>query len=178
MVIRVVTQARIAQLEHDARTAREQARQTSGAANEAFGRQVRELYAATGRAERAEAATSEVGVVLSLAMAELSAAQQELLLKDIEIRRLREELEGASMEGQTLTVLLHYGEPHTIYASREDAHADTAAHGMPADHVWKPCGEQPAAEFKWRCEAFIYNASSNGFRRAYVPAAKPVEGAA
>ncbi|MFC8239495.1 hypothetical protein [Streptomyces chartreusis] len=178
MVIRVVTRARLTQLEHDARTAREQAHEINGAASEAFGEHVRELYAATDRAERAEAATSEVGVVLSLAMEELSAAQQELLLKDIEIRRLRDELAGASIEGQTLTVLLHYGEPHTIYASREDAHADTGTHGMPADHVWKPCGEHPAAEFTWRCEAFIYNAASNGFRRAYVPAPKPVEGAA
>ncbi|SEC64643.1 hypothetical protein [Streptomyces sp. PAN_FS17] len=178
MVIRIVTQARITQLEHDARVAREQAREISGAASEAFGEHVRELYAATDHAERAETATTEVGVILSFAMKELSAAQQELLLKDVEIRRLRRELEGASMEGRTLTVLLHYGEPHTIYASREDAHADTGTHGMPADHVWKPCGERPAAEFKWRCEAFIYNAVSNGFRRAYVPAAKPVEGAA
>lgn len=177
-MIQIVTAARLERLEADAREARDHARQASGAANEAFGQHVRELYAATDRAERAEATTTEVGVILSLAMKELSAAQQELLLKDIEIRRLREELAGTSMEGQTLTVLLHYGEPHTIYASREDAHADTGTHGMPADHVWKPCGEHPAAEFKWRCETFIYNAASNGFRRAYVPAPKPVEGAA
>ncbi|MEU1256632.1 hypothetical protein ABZ445_25425 [Streptomyces chartreusis] len=178
MAIRIVTRARITQLEHDARTAHEQAQEISGAASEAFGERVRELYAATDRAERTEAATSEVGVILSLAMKELSAAQQELLLKDIEIRRLREELAGASMEGRSLTVLLHYGEPHAVYASREDAHADTATHGMPADHVWKPCGEHPAAEFKWRCETFIYNAASNGFRLAYISAAKPMEGAA
>ena len=178
MVIRVVTRARIDRLERDAHTAREHARQTSGAANEAFGEHVRELHAATDRAERAEAATTEVGLILSLAIKELSAAQQELLLKDIEIARLRRELEGESMEGRTLTVLLHYGEPHTVYASREDAHADTGTHGMPADHVWKPCGEHPAAAFKWRCEAFIYNAASNGFRRAHTPAAKPMEGAA
>ncbi|MFD5014613.1 hypothetical protein [Streptomyces chartreusis] len=177
-MIQIVTAARLERLETDASKAREHARQTSGAATEAFGRHVRELYAATDRAERAETATTEVGLILSLAMKELSAAQQELLLKNIEIARLRRELAGTSMEGQTLTVLLHYGEPHTIYASREDAHADTSTHGMPADHVWKPCGEHPAAEFTWRCEAFIYNAASNGFRRAYVPAAKPVEGAA
>jgi hypothetical protein len=177
-MIRIVTRARIARLENEARAAVEQARQISGAANEAFGRHVRELSAATDRAERAEATTTEVGALLARAMEELSAAQQELLLRDIEIRKLRQEREGASLEGRTLTVLLHYGEPHTIYATREEAHADTATHGMAADHVWKPCDERPASAFKWRCETFIYNAASNGFRRAEMSVPKPVEGAA
>ncbi|MEU6420230.1 hypothetical protein [Streptomyces spiralis] len=177
-MIRIVTAGRLARLEHEAHAAYEHARQTSGAANEAFGQHVRELYAVTDRAERAEATTDEVSAILSRAMQELSAAQRELLLKDIEIRRLREELKREPLEGQTLTVLLHYGEPHTIYASREDAHADTATHGASPEDWWSPCGERPAAEFKWRCEAFIYNPASNGFRRAYMPAAKPVEGAA
>ncbi|MFF5984979.1 hypothetical protein ACFY78_39710 [Streptomyces olindensis] len=177
-MIRIVTQARIAQLEHDARAAYEHARQTSGSANEAFGRHVRELYAITDRAERAEATTAEVGALLARAMEELSAAQQELLLKDVEIRRLRAELEGESVEGRTLTVLLHYGEPHTVYASREDAYADTATHGVAPDAVWVPSGERPAAECEWRCEAFIYDAASNGFRRAHMPVPKPVGEAA
>ncbi|WP_330469343.1 hypothetical protein OG547_35610 (plasmid) [Streptomyces longwoodensis] len=168
-MIRIVTRARVAQLEHAVRSAAEHARQTSGAANEAFGRHVRDLYAATERAERAEATTTEVGTLLAHAMAELSAAQQELLLRDIEIRRLRQELEGESMEGRTLTVLLHYGEPHTVYASREDAYADTATHGV-APGTWVPGDERPVGEVAWRCEAFIYDAASNGFRRAYVPA--------
>ncbi|WMD09766.1 hypothetical protein [Streptomyces sp. FXY-T5] len=176
-MIRIVTQARIEQLEHDFRSACELARQTSGAANEAFGRHVRELYTATDRAERAEATTTEVSALLARALEELSAAQQELLLKDIEIRRLREELEGESMEGRTLTVLLHYGEPHTVYASREDAYADTATHGADPEG-WVPAGERPASAAEWRCEAFIYNAASNGFRRAYKPDPKPIEGAA
>ncbi|MGY9067967.1 hypothetical protein [Streptomyces sp. CAS3] len=128
--------------------------------------------------ERAEATTDEVGVLLSGAMKELSISRQELLLKDIAIGRLREELEAEPVEGQSLTVLLHHGEPHTIYASREDAHADTATHGMPADHVWKPCDDRPPAAFTWRCEAFIYNSFSNGFRRLHMPAAKQIEGAA
>ncbi|MEU0390004.1 hypothetical protein [Streptomyces chartreusis] len=177
-MIRIVTQARVERLEREARAACEHARQTSGAANEAFGRHVRELYAATDRAERAEASASEVGKILAGAMEELCAAQQELLLKDVEIRRLRAELEGESLEGRTLTVLLHYGEPHTVYASREDAYADTATHGAAPDAVWVPSGERPAAECKWRCEAFIYNADSNGFRRAHMPAPKPVGEAA
>ncbi|MGW5332445.1 hypothetical protein [Streptomyces bauhiniae] len=146
-MIRIVTRSRITQLEEDAR-------------------------AATDRAERAEAATSEVGVILAQAMRELSGAQQELLLKDIEIRRLREELGRGPVEGETLTVLLHHGEPHTIYASRADAYADTATHGAQADQVWQRCDERPAAAFTWRCEPFIYNAASNGFRRLHMPAEK------
>ncbi|MEU5794288.1 hypothetical protein ABZ800_12285 [Streptomyces sp. NPDC047813] len=137
--------------------------------------QIGELEAAL---ERAEATTDEVGVLLSSAMKELSISRQELLLKDIAIGRLREELEAEPVERQSLTVLLHHGEPHTIYASREDAHADTATHGLPADHVWKPCDERPASAFTWRCEAFIYNSASNGFRRLHMPALKQIEGAA
>ncbi|MGW0413187.1 hypothetical protein ACWDZX_18120 [Streptomyces collinus] len=177
-MIRIITSARLAQLEDDAHTACAEARQSSEAANEAFARHVRELYAATDRAERAEATTTEVGVLLAGAVRELSAAQQELLLKDIEIRRLREELERGPSEGATLTVLMHRGEPRAVYASREDAHADTATHGLPADHVWRPCDERPASAFTWRCEAFIYNATSNGFHRPYSSVPRTLGGAA
>ncbi|MFI9825487.1 hypothetical protein ACIHFC_34365 [Streptomyces sp. NPDC052013] len=172
--MRIVTAGRLRRLKQDAEQARSRARKVQEQANAAWSRHVRELYAVTDRAERAEATTSEVAEILARAMEELSAAQQELLLKDIEIRRLREELEGEPLEGRTLTVLLHYGEPHTIYASREDAYADTATHGGPPDGVWRPCDERPAAEFKWRCEAFIYDAGSNGFRRAFMPAPEPI----
>jgi hypothetical protein len=176
-VIRIVTAGRLCQLEETADEARGRAREVQAQADTAWSRHVRELYAVTDRAERAETATSEVGEMLARAMEELSAAQQELLLKDIEIRRLREELEDESMEGRTLTVLLHYGEPHTVYASREDALADTATHGADPDG-WVPSGERPPSESMWRCEAFIYNAASNGFRRANLPDPKPIEGAA
>jgi hypothetical protein len=176
-VIRLVAASRLCQLEQDAEQARSRASEVQAQADAALGRHVQELSAATGRAERAEAATSEVGEILARALEEPAAAQQELLLKDIEIRRLREELEGESMKGRTLTVLLHYGEPHIVYASREDAYADTATHGADSA-AWVPSGERPAAECEWRCEAFIYNAASNGFRRAHTPAPKPIEGAA
>jgi hypothetical protein len=177
-VIRIVTTARITRLEQEAHTAKEHARQASVSASEESSRHARELHAASDRAEQAEAATAEVGAILGRAMEELSTAQQELLLKDIEIRRLRQELKGDSLEGRTLTVLLHHGEPHTIYASLRDAHADTATHGGAPNTVWAPCGERPATEFTWRCEAFIYDAASNGFRRAYMPAPRLEKGAA
>ncbi|MFE2987964.1 hypothetical protein [Streptomyces sp. NPDC059262] len=176
-MIRIVTTPRLESLEYASRTAREHVREVAGAANEAFGEHVRDLYATTDRAERAEATTDEVAAILKRAMEELAAAQQELLLKDIEIRRLREELDGEPVEGQTLTVLLHYGEPHTIYRSREDAKGDTATHGVPAG-AWVPSDERPTAAVQWRLDAFIYDAGSNGFRRAFMPAPEPVGGAA
>ncbi|MFB8750937.1 hypothetical protein [Streptomyces parvulus] len=172
-MIRITTRARRAELESEGRAAREYARQTSAVENEAFVRHLRELAALTERAGRATAATSEVGVILSRAMAELSDSEQQLLLRGVEIRRLREELNRRPRADETVTVLLHHGEPHAVYASREDAHADTATHGWPADHVWKPCDERPAAAFTWRCEAFTYDPATNGFHRSHrsVPAA-------
>lgn len=130
------------------------------------------------RADRSEAAASESGVLFSHAVEELSAAQQELLLREIEIRRLREELRGMPVEGRTLMVLLHHGEPHTIYASREDAYADTATHGVPAGTRWVPSAERTTAACTWCLETFIYHPESRGFRRVHMPARKPVGGAA
>ncbi|MFF9896151.1 hypothetical protein [Streptomyces longispororuber] len=172
-MIRILTKSRLERLLGQVRTARE----VSSAVNAASARHFRELYAAAGRTERAEATAAEVGEILSGALQELAAAQQELLLKDIAIRRLRAELEGGALEGRALTVLMHYGEPHSVYASREDAHADTAAHGV-APERWVTGGERPAREVRWRCEAFIFDARANGFRRACAPSAAAVGGAA
>ncbi|MFJ6062964.1 hypothetical protein ACIQHU_07995 [Streptomyces tendae] len=77
-----------------------------------------------------------------------------------------------------MTVLMHHGEPHAVYASRKDAHADTATHGYPADHVWTPCDERPAAAFTWRCEAFTYNPASHGFHRVSWAVPRALDGAA
>ncbi|SED56499.1 hypothetical protein SAMN05216532_4954 [Streptomyces sp. 2231.1] len=177
-MIRLVTAGRLRRLREDADQARMDARAAQGQANAAWSQHVRELYAVTDRAERAEAATSEVGVILARAMQQLSATEQELLLKAIEIRRLRTELEAGPVEGSALTVLLHYGEPHTVYATREDALADTATHGVPTGTPWGPADEHPASASMWRLAAFIYHADSKGFRRAQMPTPRPVEGAA
>ncbi|MEU1197481.1 hypothetical protein ABZ446_14780 [Streptomyces sp. NPDC005813] len=175
-MIRIVTAARLERLEADAVAAGEHARQASTDANEAYGEHVRALYAVTDRAERAEADAFEVSGFLAAALAELSAAQQELLLKDVEIRGLREELEQARQAGP-LFLLMRYGEPHTIYRSRADAYADTATHGAPADG-WVPSDERPAREITWRIEAFIPEGSASGFRRVFQPAPEPIGGAA
>ncbi|MBD0423492.1 hypothetical protein H0H10_30790 [Streptomyces sp. TRM S81-3] len=177
-MIRIVTAGRMHRLEQAAEHARDRARDVQGQADAAWGRHVREVWELTARAERAEATTSEVGTLLARAVEEVSAAQQELLLKDIEIRRLREQLRRGPVEGDTLTVLMHYGEPHTVYASREDAYADTATHGVPAGTPWVPAGERPASASTWCIAAFIYDASCNGFRRAFTPAPKALGEAA
>lgn len=177
-MIRLVTAGRLRWLSEDAEQARARAREVQVQAGVAWSEHVRELYAVTDRAERAETVVSELDEILARAVEELSDAQQELLLKDIEIHRLRQELVAAPVEGETLTLLLHHGEPHTIYASREDARAGTATHGAPPDAVWQRADERPVAAFTWRIEAFIYNAASNGFRRAHTPPARPVQGAA
>ncbi|MFJ8596171.1 hypothetical protein [Streptomyces sp. NPDC093598] len=172
-MIRIVTRARLTQLEDDARAAAEQARE----AGEAVGRHVRELHATTDRAERADAAASEVGALLSRALEELAAAQQELLLKDIEIRRLREEVEGARREGRWLVLLLQRGEPHSIHRSQGDAHAYVATLGIPV-HAWEPSDERPAAEVLWRLVPFTRDEAVNGFRSVSVPSPTGWEGAA
>lgn len=177
-MIRIVTRKRLALMEADTHAAFERARETTEAAKEASGRHIKELFAVTDRAERAEATAGEVGKLLACAMGELSTAQEGLLLKDIELRRLHEELAAEPAEGQSITVLFHYGEPHTVYASRADAYADTSVHGYPADHVWSPRGERSPYECQWSCEAFIYSAASNGFRRVYQAVAESMRGAA
>ncbi|MFJ9088719.1 hypothetical protein ACIRL3_40555 [Streptomyces sp. NPDC102384] len=176
-MIRIVTTKRLALLDADTHAAFERARETSEAAHRAAEQHTNELNAATDRAERAESATAEVSELLAHALDELAAVEQDLLRRDIEIRRLRKELEGESLEGQWLTMLLHYGEPHTVYASYEEAKADTATHGVAAG-TWVTGDERPPAEVKWRLEAFTYDAACNGFRRVVVPAQRSVGEAA
>ncbi|WP_331445113.1 hypothetical protein [Streptomyces xanthochromogenes] len=177
-MIRIVTRKRLALLEADAHAAFERARQARAGAATASEHHARELRQVTERAERAEAHTEEVSVLLNGAVGELAEGQRLLLLMGIELRRARAELERGPEQGDTLTVLLHYGEAHTIYRSRADAYADTATHGVPADAVWVPSGDRPPSAFRWRVEAFVYDAASNGFRRAFPPVAVPVRGAA
>ncbi|MZD09145.1 hypothetical protein GTW43_29300 [Streptomyces sp. SID5785] len=177
-MIRIVTRKRLALLEADRHAAFERAREATEAARAASRRHITELFAVTDRAERAEAATDEMRYLLANAVKEASAAEQRTLLEQIELRRLREELAAEPVEGQAITVLFHYGEPHAVYASREAAYADMSVHGYPADHVWGPRGERSPYECQWSCEAFIYSAASNGFRRVYRAVAESMRGAA
>ncbi|MEV5282032.1 hypothetical protein [Streptomyces sp. NPDC052811] len=177
-MIRIVTKKRLALLEADTHAAFERARQAKADAAAASAQHALEFNEATDRAKRAESTSEELSALLAGAVGELAAAQEQLLLMSLELRRLRAELERGPEAGDMLTVLLHYGEPHTVYRSREDAQADTATHGVPPDAVWVPSDERPPSAFRWRVEAFVYDAASNGFRRAFPPVAVPVRGAA
>lgn len=169
-MIRIVTHKRLALLEADTHAAFERARQTSAAASQAQSRHERELADAIDRAERAEASTSEVGALLSHALREASAAEQQGLLDQIELRRLRAELAEAREPGRSVFLLLHHGTPCMIYRSRQDAYADTATHGIEAERSWGPT---PGFWFdaEWVLATFTYDAGARGFRGALTPTA-------
>ncbi|MFE6701602.1 hypothetical protein [Streptomyces sp. NPDC057718] len=176
-MIRFITKKRLALLEADTAAAFERAQRATDAAALDSARYAAALAEVTERAERAEAHADEVGALLSTAMKELSAAQQELLLKGIELRRLREDLDQARANGQQVFVLVHYGTPVMVYRSREDAYADTATHGVPADHEWGPRSTF-WADAEWVLTVFTYDADARGFRGTLEPLADPVRGAA
>ncbi|MDI3389650.1 hypothetical protein QIS99_26185 [Streptomyces sp. B-S-A8] len=175
-MIRIVTKKRLALLESDTAAAFERARLATEAAKTASGRHADELSTATGRAERAEATAQEGGVLLSHAVQELSTAQQDLLLKHIELERLRDELAEAREPAREVFVLMHYGIPCMVYGSCEDAYADTPTHGAPADR-WGPA-QRFWADAEWFLATFTYDVASRGFRGALTPVAQPVGGAA
>ncbi|MFC8337578.1 hypothetical protein ACFUJX_11370 [Streptomyces rubiginosohelvolus] len=177
-MIRIVTKKRLALMEADATAAFERAQRAKETALLDAARRAAALAEVTERAERAEATTDEVGAILSTAMKELSAAQQDLLLKDIELRRLRDDLAEARAAGREVHVLLHYGTPVMVYRSREDAYADTATHGAPADATWHPAGERFWGDQEWLVSTFTYDADARGFRGALEPVAESVRGAA
>ncbi|MEU6405552.1 hypothetical protein [Streptomyces sp. NPDC046985] len=176
-VIRIVTRKRLALLEADTHAAFERARRAGEAASVAAGRHERELAEAVDRAERAEATTDEVGVLLSHAVREASAAEERLLLDQIALRRLRGELAEAREPGRAVFVLLHRGIPRMVYRSRAEAYADTATHGVPADATWSPV-RQFWADAEWVLSAFTYDPAARGFRGALSPVAESVGGAA
>ncbi|MFJ8826112.1 hypothetical protein ACIREE_30625 [Streptomyces sp. NPDC102467] len=172
-MIRIVTTKRLALLEADRRVAVERARQ----ATEHAARQAHELSALADRAERAEATAEEVGALLVHAVQQAGAAEQGLLLDQIELRRLREDLAAAREPGRAVFLLMHYGTPRMVYRSREDAVADTATHGIAADRVWGP-GSQFWFDAEWVLAAFTYDTSSGGFRGSLTPTAVGLGGAA
>ncbi|MFH9071494.1 hypothetical protein [Streptomyces alboflavus] len=176
-MIRIVTEKRLALLEADRLAAFERARQATEDAKEASARHTVDLFDVTGRAERAEATAKEVGTLLAVALDELSAAQEELLLKDIELRRQREDLTEALLPPRAVFVLVHYGTPAMVYRSREDAYADTATHGVPSDRTWGPA-RRFWADAEWVLSAFTYDFTARGFRGSLTPLAEPVGGAA
>ncbi|WP_327662735.1 MULTISPECIES: hypothetical protein [unclassified Streptomyces] len=176
-MIRIVTAKRLARLEADTHAAFERARQTSEAASAAVDRHACEMQAATASNKLLETESTRAAERLAHTVAELAAAEEDLRRRETEVQRLREELEAGPSEGDSLTVLLHYGEPHTVYASRAEAKSDTLTHGL-AEGDWVTGDERPASEIRWRLEAFTYDLASNGFRRVFVPMQRRVGEAA
>ncbi|MFE6889982.1 hypothetical protein [Streptomyces sp. NPDC057694] len=176
-MIRIVTRKRLALLEADRLAAFERAQVAKEAATAAAERHEQALTAATDRAERAEATTDEVAALLSHAVKQASSAEQQMLLDQIEMRRLRQELAEAQGSGRSVFVLLHYGTPAMVYRSREDAYADTATHGAPADATWV-ASHKFWADAEWLLAAFTYDAGARGFRGVLAPVAESVGGAA
>ncbi|WP_128381099.1 hypothetical protein [Streptomyces cavernae] len=176
-MIRIVTSGRLARLHEDAEQARTRAREVQGQADAAWGRHVRETWELTARAETAE---SDAGILrdhvfeLEAALKDARAAFAE---RREEIRRLREELEAARLNGRWLVLLLHYGEPHSIHRSQQDAYAYAATQGAPV-HGWVAGDERPAAEVCWQLIPFTQDEAVTGFRSVTVPSQEPMGGAA
>ncbi|MDI3406049.1 hypothetical protein [Streptomyces cavernicola] len=178
-MIRIVTKKRLALLEADRVAAFERARRAAEAAEAESGRHADELSTITGRAKRAEAEAEDNWRLLQDKRADLAEAREALEAARAETQVLGSKLgelrEQASVKGRERALLLHYGEPHTIYGSYEEALADTDTHGV---HAWSRGGERPAAEAEWRVEAFTRDVESGGFRRAWKPSPEQVRGAA
>ncbi|MGY4974043.1 hypothetical protein ACWGCC_33330 [Streptomyces nigrescens] len=76
-----------------------------------------------------------------------------------------------------MVLLLHYGRPHSIHPDKPAAYAHAATLGAPSSG-WVPVGERPAAELRWVCVPFIYDAAGDHFRSVSAPAVEPVGGVA
>ncbi|MFD5582227.1 hypothetical protein ACFWII_00255 [Streptomyces sp. NPDC127063] len=165
-MIRIVTAGRVRRLEQDAEQARTRAREIQGQADAAWRRHVREVWELTARAESAE---SDAGILRKQTY-RLEAASER-------VRLLEGELEAAKRSGRSLVLLLHWGEPHSIHRSREDAFAYAATQGAPV-HGWTPSDERVHAEATWQTIAFTADETVMGFRPALASGPEPMGGAA
>lgn len=197
-MIRLVTAGRLRRLEQTAGQARTRAREVQGQADAAWVRHLRVVRELTDRAESGE---SDAAILREL-VAEFEAAlrkaesaaevlrelsdRQEAALEraDIDASVLRErgrllevELEDARRAGRSLVLLLHWGEPHSIHAGREDAYAYAATRGVPVN-TWGPSSNRPASEVNWRLVPFTQDETVKGLRSVAVPAPQGGEGAA
>ncbi|MEV5437223.1 hypothetical protein AB0K80_14580 [Streptomyces sp. NPDC052682] len=197
-MIRFVTAGRLRRLEQEAEQARACAREVQGQAGAAWGRHVREVWDLTARAETAE---SDAGILrdhvlefeAALKKAEARAEmlreyadRQEAVLERTDadatvlrerVRLLEAELAEARQVGRSLVLLLHWGQPHSIHRSHEDAYAYVATRGVPV-HAWAPSDERPAAQVLWRLVTFTRDEAVKGFRDASAPSPGGREGAA
>lgn len=176
-MIRIVTAGRLRRLREDAAQARARAREVQEQADAAWARHVREVWELTSRVE-SEASDA---AILREDCFRLHDAFKDLEIvlgeRAERIRLLGEELEAARLAGRSLVLLLHWGEPHSIHRSHEDAYAYAATQGAPV-HGWVAGDERPAAEVTWRAIPFTRDEAVMGFRDASVPSSGGREGAA
>ncbi|MEV0602192.1 hypothetical protein AB0I82_23200 [Streptomyces sp. NPDC050315] len=177
-MIRIVTRTRLAQLAAELDAARARTREVQEQADAAYGAHIRETFVLTARAEDAEKdadiarmCARMLRLTLEDTVAELDEARAELADVKKRLRALSETPTDASM-----MLLIHYGEPHSVHPDREAAYAYAATLGVPLSG-WGPPDERPAAEVRWRCLPFIYDADRDHFRSVTAPATEPPGGA-
>ncbi|WP_329174683.1 hypothetical protein OG754_18405 [Streptomyces decoyicus] len=178
-MIRIVTRARLAQLQQDVERARARTREVQEGADRAFAGHTRstqrltaQLETARRKAEVARADALDLQWALDNAKAQLAKAHDQAAEQAARIEALSETAADASM-----VLLLHYGEPHSIHPDKPAAYAYAATLGAPLNG-WGPPDERPAARVTWRCVPFIYDAGRDHFRSVTAPAVQPSGGAA
>lgn len=173
-MIRIVTRTRLARLQHDIDQARARTREVQEASDRAFSGHTRsaqrmtvQLKAARREAEGACADALDLQWALDNVKAQLAKAQGQVAEQADQIEALSKPTADASM-----VLLLHYGEPHSIHPDKAAAFAYVATPGGPSSD-WVPVGERPAAELRWVCVPFIYDAARDHFRSVTAPAVDP-----
>ncbi|MFG2131503.1 hypothetical protein ACGFNV_27300 [Streptomyces sp. NPDC048751] len=176
-MIRIVTAGRLRRLTEAADQARARTREVQGQADAAWVRHVREVWELISRAESEQTDATLLREDCFRLLDALNDLEIVLGEREERIRLLGEELEAAQLEGRSLVLLLHWGEPHSIHRSHEDAYTYAAAKGVPV-HAWQAGDERPASQVLWRLVTFTRDEAVKGFRDASVPSPGGWEGAA
>ncbi|MFG2130668.1 hypothetical protein ACGFNV_23020 [Streptomyces sp. NPDC048751] len=162
-MIRIVTAGRLRRLTEDAERARDRAREVQGQADAAWARHVREVWELTARAESEQTDAAILREDCFRLHDALTAMESDLGEREERIRLLGAELEAARLEGRSLVLLLHWGEPHSIHRSHDDAYAYAAQHGAPLG-TWGPVRERPFTHVRWVSVPFVREQAVKGFR--------------
>ncbi|WP_109006082.1 hypothetical protein [Streptomyces rishiriensis] len=176
-MICIVTAGHLRRMSEAAARARARAREVQGLADAAWARHVREVWELTARAESEKTDAAILREDCFRLRDALTAMETALGERAERIRVLGEELEAARLAGRSLVLLLHWGEPHSIHSSHEDAYAYAATKGVPV-HAWKAGDERPASQVLWRLLTFTRDEAVKGFRDASMPSPEGWEGAA
>ncbi|WP_413115178.1 hypothetical protein ACK1X7_15140 [Streptomyces sp. CY1] len=168
-MIRLVTSRRLRKLSTQCEQAQAHAREVQERADQAYSGYIRQLSEVTARAEEAEsdaAIIREEAVRLEAAVneaaAQLDQARAELADRADQIAVLGKELQAARLEGRSLVLLLHFGEPHSIHHTLEAAKDYAATRGVPRDG-WGPTDDRPVCELSWRLLVFTAEEGRNDF---------------